>query len=99
MMMKGCRRQLDSLISAEEFAQNILKVNRGRVSVARSIMKAEFTVAFLEPHPTDTHKEYREPEYRDDDRRNALHKKIMDELITLPRLEHDDRIKLGEGRR
>lgn len=97
MMMKGCRRQLDSLISAEEFAQNILKATRGRVAVARSIMKAEFTVAFLEPHQTDTHKEYREPEYRDDDRRSALHKRIRDELITLPRLEHDDMIRLGKG--
>lgn len=95
--MGSCRRHLNSLILAEEFAKNILEVDKGRNSAARSIVKAEITVSSLESHPTDTHKEYREPKYRDDVSRSKLRRDILVELSTLPRLELDDNIRLGNG--
>ena len=92
------RRELDTFVSAEEFARSVLKLRGERsVKAAYHISEAEVIISSLEPNPTSDSEDYREANYRPSDRRKWLRNKILDELYYMERLDNDDEIRLGHG--
>lgn len=93
----GCRRPLDTKILAEDFARQVLGKVRDYEKPAAKIVEAELALKKLEDHPTSSHEDYRDHEYRTNDQRKLLHKQILAELIKEVRLANDDEIELGIG--
>lgn len=91
------RRPLYTLPLAENFVKSILGINHNYDKIAKEIERAELTLNELERHPTATHEDHRDIEYRSSESREYLHQQILGELITEERLEDDEEIKLGVG--
>ena len=92
-----CRRPLDDLLLAEDFAKKVLKEYERADEVAEKIVNAELGLAKLERAPTSTHQQFRVRQYREDAQREQLRRQILKELIHDERTASDDDIRLGTG--
>ena len=97
-MSTFCRVLLNA-IEVEYFVDGILKIKQtsDKRDAINKILEAERNMNGYEEVPTLTHKDNRDFEYREDNKRNELRQQILDELINLERLDNDDEIKLGIG--
>jgi hypothetical protein len=83
---------------AFEFLRNVLQLPEGEADDACfHVMQAEKMLKDMVLKPTLTSTDFRRPQYRGDDRRVILRRKIFDELVGLDRISDDDEIKLGFG--
>lgn len=97
-MLDYCR-ELRTNIQVERFIDKILLIsdpNEKRIAIKR-ITEAERNIKDYKYYPTLTCKDNRDFDYRDDNSRNELRNKIVNELFGLSRLECDDDITLGVG--
>lgn len=97
-MLDFCR-ELGTNIQVESFIDKILlitDIKEKRIAI-KSITEAERNIKDYKHYPTLTCKDNRDFEYRDDESREKLKSKIIDELFEMPRLENDDAITLGIG--
>lgn len=97
-MSNFCRR-LDTDIQVEPFVEGILGITNAKLKrrAINSITQAERNIKDYPLYPTLTHRDNRDFQFRDDDKRKILRKQIVDELYTLVRLPNDDEIALGKG--
>lgn len=74
-----------------------MQVPVGNKNLINKIAEAERNISSYKFYPTSTHRDNRDFEWRDDEKREQLRNRIISELFKLPRLENDDCIKLGHG--
>lgn len=91
------RRKLNTQVDADEFVEKVLGILDDDGSQAAKIVCAELGLQVLEDFPTSAHKTYRVAKYRSAKERQSLQRSILSELIQLPRLADDDKIRLGHG--
>ncbi len=98
MAIHGVRRNLNTQIAADDFLESVLTdFDDDNGELAAQIVSAELGLFALEDQPTLTHKDYRVAKYRSKKDRDKLNDQILKELISLQRLEDDDKICLGVG--
>lgn len=92
-------RPLADNILAKAFVEGVLKFQETKkINAATiSIMQAELHLETMNSKPTLRFMEFRSPEYKTDEARGALRRRILNELIQKIRLDNDDKIKLGKG--
>ena len=97
--MIPCCRNLSTDIEVEHFVDNILQIKdkQKKKDAINKIAAAERNMKDYSRIPTLTHEDNRDFEYRDDEKREYLRKKILDELKGRKRLKSDDTICLGKG--
>lgn len=97
--MNSCYRRIDTVKTIEPFVDEILKITIPELKrkAIFSILEAEKGIESFNTHPTLTHDDYRDFEYRDNRKREALRLTIIEELINKERLDSDDDITLNSG--
>lgn len=89
-------RNLCNKEQAEEFARNILELPEDELDkAAYAIKKAENLLVSTRHQSSLTSESERVSQYKSQAQREKLYKQITNELFTLPRLDDDDKIKLG----
>ena len=86
-------------IEAEHFVDGILcirDIDRKREAI-NHITAAERNIKDYSHFSTLTHRDNRDFEYRDDNKRKELRTQIKNELFNFSRMENDDELKLGVG--
>ena len=84
----------------EYFLINVLEINSrdpGFSNIVNKIVSAEIKMDKTKKRSTLFHESYRDHKYRDDFDRKELRELIVKELLTIPRNEEDEDIKLGNG--
>lgn len=97
--MSQFARPLHNKELARQFLTHVLGVDLPRSNIVSKIVDGELALANIdiEHNQTLNSPNYREDYVKNDDKRWELRKKIIEDLINLPRLENDDKIKLGKG--
>ena len=83
----------------EHFVTGILEIRdtRQKRKAINQITAAERNISTYDNYQTLLHRENRDFEWRDEQKRELLRSQIIEELFTLMRLDDDDKIKLGRG--
>ena len=83
----------------EHFVAGVLKISKTKDKrrAINKIAEAERNISSYKYYSTLTHRENRDFEWRDEEKRESLRNRIIEELFTLPRLKDDDSIKIGHG--
>ena len=92
-------RVLHTDLEVERFVDgvlNICDINQKREAI-NAIAAAERNIVSYPQYPTWLHRDNRDFEWRDDDKRKKLRTQIVEELYTQQRLDNDDIIELGQG--
>ena len=97
--MTGFSRELNTDIQVEQFVDGILGIQekRKKRKAINRIASAERKLRDYRLFSTFTHRDNRDFEYREEDVRLELRKRIVDELFKWSRLDNDDEICLGKG--
>lgn len=99
-MSSNYARPLFDNLLAENFLINVLNINRRDPqfsNVVNNIVSAEIKLDKTNKRSTLLYDSYRDHTCREESDRKELREKIIDELLTLPRSENDDDIRLGNG--
>lgn len=92
------KRNLCNKDSALQFAENILELEGGDAEeAAYKIKKAEMLLDKTKNESSINNPNERVEAYKSDANRKKLHKQIIQELFTLPRLDNDEEICLGKN--
>lgn len=97
--MSGFCRELTTDVQVESFVDGILCIEskKKKRHAINAITQAERNIKDYHYFPTLTHRDNRDFEYRDDNKRNKLRARIVKELFENKCLLNDDDIKLGKG--
>lgn len=92
-------RELNTDIQVERFVDGILCIQDKdeKRNAINQITSAERNIKDYPMYPTLTHRDNRDYQYRDNEIRLALRKRIIAELFDNKRLENDDDLSLGIG--
>ena len=97
--MQNYIRKIDDKIQASHFLNDVLGVLDGVSDREHlnDVVNIELCLSTMQKKSTLLHDNYRDPLYADEKKRKDLYEQIFKELTTLPLLENDDEIKLGNG--
>ncbi|MBU2703200.1 putative ABC-type ATPase [Sporomusaceae bacterium BoRhaA] len=98
-MIQGIIRPLGNNDFVEPFVKGVLQFSE-KAKIRRAIEKivdAEMCITAVEKDSTLKSTKFRDFEYKTDEQRIELRKKILSELISYQRLSNDDCLKLGKG--
>ncbi len=92
-------RPLHNRELVKDFFINVLRINNPNKKLVNKISKCELNLddKNYNKYPTLTHSEHRDSDSSDDNLRWKLRKKIVEELITLKKLDNDDKIRRNKG--
>lgn len=97
--MSVYQRPLNDNILATRFVENILNL-RDKKQISKAVTNiacAEMNLIAIEKDDTLRSEKFRDPYHKNDRDREELRNHIVQELIKLPRIANDDKIKPGRG--
>ena len=98
-MAEDIIRPLHTGVYAEKFVKGVLKITTPKEigNAINKIVDAEIGIIAVKDQSTVKSDQYRDFSYRTNEDRIKLRQQILKELVTLPRLDRDDNLKLGHG--
>lgn len=92
-------RVLYTDLEVDRFVEGVLNIcqKEQKREAINAITAAERNIVSYPQYPTWLHRDNRDFEWREDEKRKELRMQIVEELYTLKRLDNDDDIELGKG--